>query len=39
MFLYLGWYPDATWVQRLHDVFMSVAPKGLDQVKGYSHFT
>jgi len=28
----MGWYPDATWVQRLHDVFMSVAPKGLDQI-------
>jgi len=28
----MGWYPDETWVQRLHNVFMSCAPKGMDQV-------
>jgi len=28
----MGWYPDATWVERLHSVFMSVAPKGMDQI-------
>ena len=28
----LGWYPDETWVERLHNVFMSCAPKGMDQV-------
>lgn len=28
----LGWYPNDKWVNLLHDVFMSVAPKGMDQV-------
>lgn len=29
----LGWYPNETWVNLLHDTFMSVAPKGHDQVR------
>lgn len=28
----LGWYPNDQWVNLLHDTFMSVAPKGHDQV-------
>jgi len=28
----LGVYPGADWVQQLHNVMMSVAPKGLDQI-------
>jgi len=28
----LGWYPNDKWVKLLHDVFMSVAPKGHTQI-------
>jgi len=28
----MGWYPNDRWVHLLQDVFMSIAPKGLDQI-------
>ena len=28
----LGWFPNDRWVNLLQETFMSIAPKGLDQV-------